>query len=117
MKKLSTMIALAMCLAPVVAEAHAASDPAQEARANLNSQQAEFARHQLEQNAAERQAYAAAVEARAAKISQDQLAYEAAQKAHDAEIRQYQEKLQKWRADTAACQAGDRTRCAANTPQ
>ncbi len=39
-------------------------------------------------------------------------AYEAAKAQHEAQVRAYDVALAKWKADVAACTAGDRTRCA-----
>ena len=84
-------------------------DTPEEANAAINAQQAEAARQQLDQNAASRRAYEEALVAREQKIREEQEAYEAeaAKRA-----REYEEAMAKWRADVAACEAGDLTRCA-----
>jgi hypothetical protein len=84
-------------------------DPASEAqRARLNSLVAEKARMQIDENnqrnAAAAQAYQDALAARQAQIQHDQDAYRARQA-------EYEEAMARWRADVAACNAGDRKRC------
>ena len=122
MKTFSAFVAASLCLSAVTAHAQQKTDssqqasPSQQARAALNRQQAEYARHQLEQNAANRRAYQAAMAARAAKIQQQRQTHDAAVAAHDAKVQRYKEAMRQWRADVAACKAGDRDRCAHKKP-
>jgi hypothetical protein len=78
------------------------------ARAALNRQQAEDARRQLADNAASAAASQAATLAREDQIRSDQAAWEA-EKARLAS--DHAAAMDQWRADVAACRAGDRTRC------
>ena len=84
--------------APKAAAAAAEPGPTPEQlRAQINAEQAAVARQQLELNAANQKAYDEAVKAREAEIARINAEYEAAMK--------------KWKEDTAACTAGDTTRC------
>jgi hypothetical protein len=67
-------------------------------RAEANAAQAKAAADQNAQNAANQQAYQDALKAREEKIARDKAEYDAAMK--------------KWEADTAACKAGDVSKCA-----
>lgn len=82
----------------------------------LNREQAAFAARQLTENAAAKKAFEEAVAARAATIARQQADYAAALAAHAAEVeqraREHAAAMEKWRADVAACKAGDRSRCA-----
>ena len=71
---------------------------AEEQRAAANAEQAKAAQAQTQTNAANQQAYQDAVKARDEKIAREKAEYEAA--------------MAKWKADTAACQAGDVSKCA-----
>ena len=71
---------------------------AEEQRAAANAEQAKAAQAQAQTNAANQQAYQDAVKARDEKIAREKAEYEAA--------------MAKWKADTAACQAGDVSKCA-----
>lgn len=83
------------------------TDAASEAqRAALNREQAEFARRQLEENAANQRAYEDAVKARDIEIASRQEEYARV-------LQRHEEAMELWRADVAACRAGDRRRCAA----
>ena len=100
--------ALALGLAAPAVQAQNADGSAQ-ARDELNRQQAEFAKHQLEQNAANQRAYEQAVQARNAAIQSAQAAYEA-EKARL--IREHDEAMARWQADVVACKAGQKDHCA-----
>lgn len=118
--------------APVEANAPPSAQPSPEedgaeARAKLNEQQAEFASGQLQQNVNAQSEYErklAEVEAAKAKIAADaaaaQAAYEAQLKAYnDAKAKaeqDYAAAQAQWEADVAACEAGDRSRCAPPPP-
>ena len=87
--------------APTRAAAAPAAVPtpsAEEQRAAANAEQAKAAQAQAQTNAANQQAYQDAVKARDEKIAREKAEYEAA--------------MAKWKADTAACQAGDVSKCA-----
>lgn len=71
---------------------------AEEERAKANAEQAKAAQEQNAQNAANQQAYQDALKARDAEIARQKAEYDAAMK--------------KWEEDTAACKAGDTSRCA-----
>lgn len=62
---------------------------------------------------AEREKY----ELSAARSRQERLAYEEALRQADAEQRRWAADRARWEADVRACQAGDRTRCAAPAPR
>lgn len=94
-----------------------------EQRRELNLEQARFAQEQLRQDAeakAEYQAKLKAVEEAKAKIAADQAAakaaYEAALAKNKAEAEritsEHDATVAKWKADVAACEKGDRSRCA-----
>jgi hypothetical protein len=82
----------------------------------LNREQAAFAERQLAENAAAKRAYEEAVAERAANIARQQAEYEAALAAHRSEReqreREHARTMERWRADVAACEAGDWSRCA-----
>lgn len=101
MQSFKAVMALAVFLAASTVQAHPTAASPQEARAALNREQAEFARHQLAQNAANRVAYEEAVKSRADEIQHNQSAY--------------QDAMTRWRADVAACQAGNVSHCAKST--
>ncbi len=71
---------------------------AEEQRAAANAEQAKAAQAQAQTNAANQQAYQDSLKARDEKIARDKAEYDAA--------------MAKWKADTAACQAGDVSKCA-----
>lgn len=71
---------------------------AEEQRAAANAEQAKAAQAQAQTNAANQQAYQDAIKARDEKIAREKAEYDAA--------------MAKWKADTAACQAGDVSKCA-----
>ena len=86
--------------AAAVVAAPAAATPtetAEQQRVRLNAEQAATAQAQNARNAANKAAYEAAVAARDAEIARQKAEYDAA--------------MVKWKADTAACQAGDMARC------
>ena len=101
--------AMALSLVSSAAQAQQSTATEEEHRAELNREQADFARHQLEQNAANQRAYDEAVQARMAAIRRQQADYEA-EKARLA--REHEEAMARWRADVAACKAGQTDRCA-----
>lgn len=70
---------------------------AEEQRAQANAEQAKAAQAQAQANAANQQAYQDSLKARDDKIARDKAEYDAA--------------MAKWKADTAACQAGDVSKC------
>lgn len=107
--------ALLAC-APTNAWAQAGPSTAEDAaaRQKLNQEQADFARKQLDENAASARAHDEAVRANAAEHRRQQEAYEAEKLRRE---RTYDEAMARWRADVAACEAGDKTRCAAPAPQ
>ena len=80
----------------------------EEARAAINRDELTKAQRQLSQNAAARQAYEQAQAAREEQIQQDQAAWEAEKTRLATE---YESAMEQWRADVAACRAGNRTRC------
>lgn len=71
---------------------------AEEQRAAANAEQAKAAQAQAQTNAANQQAYQDSLKARDEKIAREKAEYDAA--------------MAKWKADTAACQAGDVSKCA-----
>ncbi len=81
-----------------VTPAEVPTPSAEEQRAAANAEQAKAAQAQAQTNAANQQAYQDAVKARDEKIAREKAEYEAA--------------MAKWKADTAACQAGDVSKCA-----
>lgn len=88
--------AAAAAIAPVPAAIPAPS--AEEQRAAANAEQAKAAQAQAQTNAANQQAYQDSLKARDEKIAREKAEYDAA--------------MAKWKADTAACQAGDVSKCA-----
>jgi hypothetical protein len=80
---------------------------------NLNKQQAEAATRQMAENTASREAFERARRERETTIARQEAErrsmIERQQREHDAA-------MERWRADAAACQAGDRTRCAQPVP-
>lgn len=91
-------------------------DSESETTRRLNAQQAAAARRQNEQNRAAAEAERRARADRERKIAAEQEAYRQRQAATEAERlrreREHQANMARWRADVAACNAGDRTRCA-----
>lgn len=83
---------------PAAAAAAAPTPTPEEQRAAANAEQAKAAQAQAQTNAANQQAYQDALKARDEKIAREKAEYDAA--------------MEKWKADTAACQAGDLSRCA-----
>lgn len=82
------------------------------ARERLNREQAAAA---ARQNAATKAAFDQATADRAATIARQQAEHQAAVAAVEAErvrrAQEYEAQMAKWRADVAACKAGDKTRC------
>jgi selenocysteine lyase/cysteine desulfurase len=97
----------AIASAPVREPTYGEKSP-EAARAALNRQQALDAQKQLADNAANRQASEAATRAREDQIRTDQAAWEAEKARLAAD---HAAAMDQWRADVAACRAGDRTRC------
>jgi len=87
-----------------------------QARQKINQEQAQFARNQLAQNAANQAEYErklSEVNAAIAKISADDAAARAAYEAEKARLTaQHAAAMAKWEADVAACKGGDWSRCA-----
>ena len=83
--------------AVVAAPAAAVTETVEQQRVRLNAEQAAAAQAQNARNAANKAAYEAAVAARDAEVAKQKSEYDAA--------------MVKWKADTAACQAGDMARC------
>lgn len=84
-------------------------------RAKLNSEEAQRAQQQVDENVARElnnQEAAKAVAARQREYQEASRRYEAARAQYDAQVAQYKADYAKWLADVAACQAGDKTRCA-----
>ena len=110
--------ATAFSLGATASQALAAAPSDEARRAELNSEQADFAQHQLEENAANRRTYDEAVQARLDAIQRDQSAYAQRQADYEAEKarmeREHEEAIARWRADVAACKAGNADRCAHN---
>lgn len=78
-------------------------------RKAANDEQVKAAQAQLDKNAADKAAHDQAMQAYNAELARIAQQTADANRAHD-------EAMAKWRADVAACKAGDTTRCAANTP-
>lgn len=91
--------------APSLAEPADGEIPIEQQRAALNREQADFARRQIEENAANQRAYEDQVKAREIEIASQQDETARQQREHEAA-------MQRWRDDVAACQAGDKRRCA-----
>lgn len=83
---------------PAAAPAAVPTQTAEEQRMAANAEQAKAAQAQAATNAANQQAYQDSVKARDEQIARDKAAYDAS--------------MAKWKADTAACQAGDASKCA-----
>ncbi|MEO5707537.1 MAG: hypothetical protein ABIT10_11920 [Alteraurantiacibacter sp.] len=84
-------------------------------RARLNREQADFAARQLAENDANRRAYEEAVAEREATIVDQAAASAAAKAAYDAQVARaaaaHAAEMARWRADVAACEAGNYSRC------
>ena len=108
---------LLACLAALVLAAPAtarslpddADDPGGQRRIELNREQAEFARRQLQENAESQRAHDRAV------LEREEMIVRQATH-HRAEIerlqREHELAMERWRADVEACRIGDRSRCA-----
>jgi hypothetical protein len=87
----------------------------EEERAALNLEQAHRAQQQVDENVARelnnRDAARNAAE-RQREYQEASRQYEAAKAQYEAQVAKYNTDYAKWTADVAACQAGDRTRCA-----
>lgn len=106
MKKLLIMVSATAALAacpPAWAQTTEAGD--EERRVVLNREQAEFARRQVEENTAAQRAYDDAVSARKLQISAQEQEYARI-------LAEHRRAMNQWRADVAACEGGDRTKCA-----
>ncbi len=110
--------ALALLLGATTALAQPAAPSDEGRRAELNSQQAAFAQHQLDENAANRRKFEEAEQARIDKINRDQAAFAQRQAAYEADKARlehdHEEAMARWRADVAACKAGHLDHCAHN---
>jgi hypothetical protein len=91
------------------------------AREQLNREQAAFAARQLSENRAAQEAFDKATQERAATIARQQAEYQAALAAQAAEAArrnaEHAAAMERWRADVAACKAGNTSRCAPEPPQ
>lgn len=99
---------------PPASDAAAEEQEEQEQR-KANNRQAELAREQLERNASEEAEYQQETEQqsedllnRAGSLAE----YDAAVKAYEKARAAHAIAVEKWQADVAACEAGDRSRCA-----
>jgi len=115
-KPLGLALALATATTPALAQVTEWTEEtitSNESQAKENQQQAELAQEAIEEtneaNEQARQAYEQALEEREALIRSRQEAYEA-ELARLA--REHEEAMERWRADVAACKAGERDRCA-----
>ncbi|HMO69729.1 MAG TPA: hypothetical protein PKE25_13960 [Novosphingobium sp.] len=106
----STLGALVLA-APALAQSlpDDADDPGGQRRIELNREQAEFARRQLQENEDSQRAHDRAV------LEREELIVRQAAR-HRAEIerlaREHELAMERWRADVEACRKGDRSRCA-----
>ncbi len=116
MKTLSAIVALSLCLCGGAVRAQAVSDPVQQARADLNNREAALAEQQMVQNAVNRQEYDMAVANRNDVMGRLHQSEIAAQADYDAALLDYRQAMRLWRADVAACNAGDAARCAPPAP-
>ena len=95
--------------APAATESPEIGKSPEQERAKLNMEEAQRARRQAEEiarrNAAAQEAYQQAVDTREAQIIHQR---EVAQQ----QQAEYEAAMARWRADVAACQAGDRSKCA-----
>jgi len=108
----SSLIAFLAFTAPALAQSpqentYGYTTP-EEATAAVNREQAELALRQLAANAASQRAHDEAVMQGEAQSRQQLEAYEAEK---NRRTKEYEEAMERWRADVAACKAGDRTRC------
>lgn len=124
----SLLAASAMLAAPLAVSAQQASDrfggsaklqsrqtPEEMAATdNLNKQQAEAAARQIAENTAAREAFERANRERQETIARQQAAQRTAT---EQQQRDHAAAMERWRADVAACEAGDRTRCGTPMPQ
>lgn len=78
------------------------------ARERLNREQAEFAARQLADNAAAKEAWEQAKREREAGIARQQAEHRAQIARQE---REHTAAIDRWRADVAACKAGDKSRC------
>lgn len=93
---------------PAPAPSASPSMTPEEQRAKLNAEEAIRAQQQVDENVARELNNRDSARDAAAR----QREYEAAKARYDAQVVRYQAEMEKWKADVAACQAGDRTRCA-----
>ncbi len=91
----------------------------EEQREALNREQAQKAQQQVDENVARElnnRDNAANTAARRREYQEASQRYEEAKARYDAQVAQYKADYEKWQADVAACQAGNRTRCAKPAP-
>lgn len=91
----------------------------EEQREALNREQARKAQQQVDENVARElnnRDNAANVAARRREYQEASQRYEEAKARYDAQVAQYKADYEKWQADVAACQAGDKSRCAKPAP-
>jgi hypothetical protein len=111
-----------LALVPLAAAAQdkpkpgAAAETPEQERARLNREQADFAARQQAENAANQRAFDQAVADREATIARQAAEAAAAKAAYDAEVARaaaaHEAEMARWRADVAACEAGNISRCA-----
>jgi sRNA-binding protein len=94
-----SLVTASLFLVPGTAQAMPLDDSSPAARAALNRQQAELARDQLEQDAANLQAYRMALAERAAEIRHERAAHREAMAAYDAQVRHYEQAMRAWHDD------------------
>lgn len=87
------------------AAAQAQDEQAEAQRAALNREQAELARRQVEENIAAQRAYEDAAQAREIRI-------QAQDREYSRILAEHRQAMNQWRADLAACERGERSRCA-----
>lgn len=116
MKTPAIIAALSLCLA-TTAHAQMTQSQSDAAQATLNSQQATAAQQQQDQNVANQNEHDAAVADRNQTIQNNNMAYGAAMHEHHRTVREYHQAMREWRADVAACNAGDRSRCDHSRPE
>ena len=120
--------AMMVCATQAVAQKKPAETPADEraATADLNRDQADAAARQDAANRASARQYDAAVQEHSAAVAAAaaaDAAYRAARAQYDADVAannaaraDYDEAYARWQADVAACERGERSRCAPSRP-
>ncbi|WOE74579.1 hypothetical protein [Alterisphingorhabdus coralli] len=89
--------------------------PEQEARRQANEQQAQMAREQVRRNVEGEAQYNAELAEQSDELidrAGSLAEYDAAVKAYEKARADYEAAVKQWQADVAACEAGDRSRCA-----